>query len=139
MTVNDDTAQVLTRPVGHRHSTRLFRWRALTFVVVCAAAVLAVAYVSTALELRRLQGTSGVAADQQAAQLVARIGAHLALPKEKPTIATVDDAKKLVGQSFFKAAHDGDKVLIYAQTQEAILYRPSTDMVIEVAHVSIKH
>lgn len=56
---------------------------------------------------------------------------------EDPTIASVVDASKLSGQAFFANAQNGDKVIMYAQAKKAILYRPSTDKIIEVAPINI--
>jgi cytoskeletal protein RodZ len=51
---------------------------------------------------------------------------------ETPTIATVSDATKLSSQVFFKDAHDGDRFFVYNKSQKAVLYRPSTNMIINV-------
>lgn len=55
------------------------------------------------------------------------------IPSETPTIATISDASKLRAQQFFAKAQNDDKVLIYSSAQRAILYRPSTNKIIEVA------
>lgn len=52
---------------------------------------------------------------------------------EDPTLATVTDQAKLKDQDFFKNSLNGDKVLIYTKAHKAILYRPSTNRVIEFA------
>jgi hypothetical protein len=70
--------------------------------------------------------------------LVKKISMHMALPSEKPTIATVENTKKLTNQTFFKNARNGDKVLMYTQNKKAILYRPSEDKIIEVAYLNVK-
>lgn len=58
------------------------------------------------------------------------------LPEDEvPTVATITDSTKLARQPFFKHAKNGDKVLIYIKIQKAILYRPSTKKIIEVAPV----
>lgn len=57
----------------------------------------------------------------------------MALPNEKPTVATVSDIEKLKDQEFFTKAKNGDKVFIFPKAQKAILYRPSTKKLIEVA------
>lgn len=57
------------------------------------------------------------------------------LPDEIPTIATVTNKEKLPDQTFFKQAEDGDKVFIFTQAQRAILYRPSSGKVIDIAPV----
>ena len=65
------------------------------------------------------------------------VGKHMSLPKESPSIARVSDKTALNGQAFFKQAQDGDKVLIYKKAKMAILYRPSTDRIINVSTISI--
>lgn len=73
----------------------------------------------------------------ETARLVTAIGKLYALPTgEEPTIATVSDPAKLKDQPFFANAQKGDKVLVYAKAQKAILYRPITNRIIEVAPLS---
>lgn len=79
-----------------------------------------------------------VAATQQVNNLVSQVGKLVELPSgQTPTIATVTDKTKLSSQSFFKNAENGDKVLIYTQAKRAVLYRPSTNKVIEIAPLNI--
>jgi hypothetical protein len=67
-------------------------------------------------------------------QLVEKVGKLIILPaNEEPDIATVIDLNKLKDQPFFAKAQVGDKVLIYSQAKKAVLYRPSTNEVIELA------
>lgn len=78
------------------------------------------------------------AVKQEAINLKNRVSQLVEVPEgQEPTIATVQDVSKLQGQDFFKNAQNGDKVLIYAEAKKAILYRPSTDKIIEVAPVNI--
>ncbi|HUD19971.1 MAG TPA: LytR C-terminal domain-containing protein [Patescibacteria group bacterium] len=77
-------------------------------------------------------------AQQEVKSLVADVGKLMTLPTdETPTIATVQDKDKLKGQAFFSHAQNGDKVLIYTNAKEAILYRPSLGKIIAVAPVNI--
>jgi hypothetical protein len=70
--------------------------------------------------------------------LVAKVGVLIELPSgETPTIATVTDITKVKDQAFFTNAQNGDKLLIYPQAKKAILYRPSTNKVINVAPLVI--
>ncbi len=56
---------------------------------------------------------------------------------ETPTVAAVSDVSKLQGQQFFVNAKNGDQVLIYSNAKKAILYRPSTNKIIEVGPVNL--
>lgn len=107
-------------------------------VLIVGAAAAGTAYYQSAKELNRLRNSPAVSADQEVKDLVAKVGAHMALPSEKPTIATVEDTQKLAGQAFFKHARNGDKVLMYAESKKAILYRPATDKIMEVAYLNIQ-
>lgn len=59
---------------------------------------------------------------------------------EEPTIASVSDAAKAKEQSpaFFANAQNGDRLLIYSKAKKAILYRPSTNKIIEVSALNIE-
>lgn len=84
------------------------------------------------------QPQKDTSAEDEAAQLKEEIGQFLELPQnEEPTVVTVVDADKVRNQSFFKNAQNGDKVLLYATSGKAILYRPSTKKVIEVAPINL--
>lgn len=75
---------------------------------------------------------------KETAALLEEVSKLMALPKdEAPTVATVSDIEKLKGQSFFKSAQNGDKMLIYASTKKAILYRPSEKRIIDVGFVNL--
>jgi len=72
------------------------------------------------------------------ASLITSVEKIMELPKnEVPTTATVVDLAKLKGEAFFRNAMVGDKVLAYAGRMLAILYRPSTGKIIEVAPIVV--
>ncbi len=79
--------------------------------------------------------------EQQEAELnevVAKVGALYALPnEEKPSLATVQDINKLKDQPFFSNAQNGDKLLIYSAAKQAIIFRPSTNKIINVGPIAI--
>lgn len=96
-------------------------------------------YVQYQQATTKLQKSAPAAASRQIDTVVARVGKLIILPSdEKPsTLATVADASKLKDQSFFANAKDGDKVLVYSKQKRAILYRPSTNQLVNVAAVTL--
>jgi hypothetical protein len=78
------------------------------------------------------------AAKLESERIQKAISALIEVPNdEEPTIATVTDPSKLGNQDFFKNAQKDDRVIIYAKAKKAILYRPSTGKIIEVAPLNI--
>ncbi len=76
------------------------------------------------------------ATEEEIISITKILSESIELPKdEEPTMATVVDREKLQDQEFFHNAENGDKVLIYANARKAILYRPGTEKIIEVAPV----
>ena len=110
---------------------------AVIIVLVAVVGALTYGYVTTRNELMRVAGDNKDSGKSETEQLVQKIGAYLELPNEEPTLATVNDASKLKTQNFFKNAENGDKVLIYQQAGRALIYRPSTQKVIEYARVNL--
>ncbi len=73
---------------------------------------------------------------EEASEILGVVSSYMELPQdENPTIATVVDKEKLADQPFFVHAIEGDKVLVYTNAKKAILYRPETKKVIEVAPI----
>jgi len=76
--------------------------------------------------------------DLQVKELINRLNQFIELPKnEEPTVATVSNKDQLKSQSFFKNAENGDKILIYTDAKKAILYRPSSEKIIEIAPINL--
>lgn len=65
--------------------------------------------------------------------IVEKVGKLMELPEENPLLATVTDKEKLKEQYFFSKAQNGDVVMVYSDSKKAILYRPSTNKIIEVS------
>ncbi len=82
-------------------------------------------------------GTDGKLNSAAVKALIDEVGDKMELPQnETPTIATVTDVTKLADQPFFRNAKNGDKVMIFGSTKEAILYRPSIHKIIAVAPIN---
>ena len=85
-----------------------------------------------------LKNNPNVEAAKETERLVSALGKLIELPKgEIPTIATISDKEKLKDQPFFKGAENGDKLFAYNTAMIAILYRPSSNKIINVAPISI--
>jgi len=77
--------------------------------------------------------------DISSEEVIEMVGQLMVLPlDEKPTVATVSDPKKLLGQPFFDRAEEGFKVLIYARSGKAILYDPKQDKIVEVGPINFR-
>jgi hypothetical protein len=95
-------------------------------------------YISTKNQLEQAKNSPSGTGTTQTDQLVGKVAQLVDLPQgETPTIATVNDASKLKKQQFFASAKDGDKVLIFSKAGKAVLYRPSTNRVIEYSTVNL--
>jgi hypothetical protein len=71
------------------------------------------------------------------ADIVARAGKHILLPAGIPKVITIGEVEKLKSeQPFFANAVNGDKLLVYPS--KAIIYRVSSDLIIEVAEINSK-
>lgn len=109
-------------------------------IVVAAIAAAGVMYQKYQETKKKVDALSNPqeAARQETQKTIDAVGKLIELPSnETPTIATITDKDKLKEQAFFAKAENNDKVLIYPQAKKAILYRPSTNKVIEVGAVNI--
>ena len=101
------------------------------------AVLLAAAGVFGVLQWReneRLKDPDYVAtqAQRDADELVTKVSKLMIVPDESPTIATVKDAEKLrTSEVFFKDVENGDKILIFAAAQTAVVYRESDNRIIK--------
>lgn len=79
-----------------------------------------------------------IATKEEIKSITSKLSKMIELPKdEEPTIATVLDKSKLKDQPFFKKAENGDKVIMYVKSLKAILYRPSTNKVIDFSIITM--
>lgn len=76
---------------------------------------------------------------REVVSLVQKVGKLMILPHgETPVVATVTNAQLLKqSQPFYQDAQNGDVLMIYSQAQRAILYRPGTDMIINVGPIYV--
>ncbi len=111
--------------------------RILSIIIVVIAVVAGYFYFQYQKTQKLLQNPT-LAAQEEVKALVTKVATLMELPKdEQPTVATISDKSKLKDQPFFINAENGDKVLIYTNAKKAIIYRPSTNKIIEVGPVNI--
>lgn len=112
------------------------KWIALA-IVILAVTLLAYGYINTRNQLAELSNPKK-ANQNQTQELVSEISKYAQLPTgETPTVATVQDVSKLKGQPFFAGAQNGDKVLIYTKANKAVLYRPSTNKILQYSTINL--
>lgn len=83
-----------------------------------------------------LLSDSAAVTRQDIKDTAAKVGRFVELPTdETPNIATISDLSKVATQPFFAKASLGDKALIYSKAKLAVLYRPSSDTIVEIAPI----
>ena len=84
-------------------------------------------------QYKKIKNNPQVVSEEETKAIISEVGKLMELPEGTPSLATVQDKEKLKDQSFFRKAENGDKVLIYTDAKQAILFRPSAKKIIEVA------
>lgn len=106
-------------------------------LVVAVAAGVSWYFYSEYQKAQALLKNPSTALAQNDKEIIQKVSKLIELPDEKPTLAEVSDKGKLASQPFFSKAENGDKVLIFSNAKKAVLYRPSTNKIIEVGPVTI--
>lgn len=124
-------------PEIHRARAARTRGRERAVMLIAAGIIAVIVLILAAYGITRAWGSVFGGTEYEMKSLVHNVGEHMLLPEnETPTLATVTDMHALEGQPFFRNAKEGDKVLMYLISQQAILYRPSIDKIIEVGPIT---
>lgn len=108
----------------------------LFLLVLCLAATSGYFYYQYQ-KLSKSPVATQIQAEEDAQKMIKAVGKLILLPKdESPTVATVTDVEKLKDQPFFKDAKNGNKVLIYPNLKQVIVYDPEANMIINVGSVN---
>ena len=77
--------------------------------------------------------------ERETNKVVRKVSKLMILPEdEMPSLVTVSNKEEInENQEFFKLTEDGDKMLIYRQARKAILYRPKSNRIVNVAPVNV--
>ena len=125
-----------TKPNTHPLPVDFFRRHYLPLIIVAALLLVLGAYeFGRSSVYRAYPQLAGI---EQANAMLAKVAELIQLPAgETPTMATINDAASVVKtQPFLSSAENGDVLIVYANAQEAILYRPSTNKLIAVGPVN---
>ena len=110
----------------------------LLILSLAALGVVYSQYQKTQNDLAKIKNDPQAVRVEETKKLLEQVSRVMVLPSsEIPTVATITDISKLKNQPFFAKAQNGDKLLIYTDAKRAILFRPSTNKVIDVAPVNI--
>ncbi|MES2985507.1 MAG: hypothetical protein V4686_00070 [Patescibacteria group bacterium] len=74
-------------------------------------------------------------AQKELTTIVENVGKIMIIPSdETPQVAIIQDVDSLKkAQDFFKDAQNGDKILVYTKARKAIIYRDTTNQIVNVA------
>ena len=86
---------------------------------------------------QKLLANPAEAIKEETRTITQKLGKLMELPAgEEPSVATIMDKDKVKDQPFLARSQNGDKVIVYSKALKAILYRPSTNKVIDVVPVN---
>lgn len=128
--------QATGHPTHQEHKTSKSK-----IIVIIIASVLFVASIAAAsffyLQYKSIKDNPNSVNQEKTTQLTQKVGKLYKLPDETPTIASITDKDKLKSQPFFKNAENGDQLLIYPKTKLAIIYRESSNIIINVGPITL--
>jgi len=107
-------------------------WANILVVVIFLGLAITAGYLWWQYKKAAPSAQTATVADETVA-IVEKIKNQADLPPETPVLATITDPT--TDQPLFSDALSGDKVLIYIQAKKAILYRPSSNEVIETINL----
>ncbi|HMS25076.1 MAG TPA: hypothetical protein PKB15_05245 [Acidimicrobiia bacterium] len=116
------------------------RKKRFSFIIIMMAVLAFIALGGAVFSFLQLQDAEKdakknpkVAEKQQVSSIVNKVKKLIDVPKnETPSIVNVEDATKLKSQSFFTNVKNGDTILLYTKAKKAIIYRESTNKIINV-------
>ena len=116
------------------------RWLAVSGIAVLSIVILLLIvwrHGSPQSQIPALESVEDQAKSDEMTTLLKRVGRHFLIPEgADPVVATVLDAPALAKeQLFFQHAVNGDKLLIFRGSIQAVLYSPSRDIIVNVGPV----
>lgn len=75
--------------------------------------------------------------DDEKKSILDTLAKFIELPSDEPVIMTISDIEKLKDNPFFTNAKNEDKVIVFKDSKRAMLFRPSTNKLVEMQTVSL--
>jgi len=116
----------------HRRKKTL--WSAVAGLSVLVLAIVAAFLFKEYQDIKKTPETVAKATSQRIIEKVSNL--YLLPGNEDPTVAKIEDKSKLGGQDFFKAAENGDYLLVYTNAKVALLYRETDNKLVNVGPVN---
>lgn len=128
----DANTQQSARRARRQSGNPLMQMAIVVLVIALAAACL-----YFFIQYRRVAADPAYEARIEAERISKELAKVMVLPDDSlPVVATVSDREALQDQSFFRYAENGDRVVIFPGSMRAVLYRPSTKQVVDMAPLS---
>ena len=118
---------------GHGSQKKYILYAVYAIVLIAAVAFGGLQY----KQYHDLKKNPNKAQQSEVTRVTNEVGKLYKLPNETPTLATVQDISKLKSQPFFQNAQNGDKLLIYQGARQAIIYRESSNQMVNVGPIAI--
>lgn len=84
------------------------------------------------------QTSEGELETETSARIVEKVGKLFELPQdEEPTVAQIQYKNKLKDQNFFDKAQNGDYMLVYEKAKTVLIYRESSNKVINAGPINV--
>ena len=135
---------VLQRAIRRKNKKikRLYIGIALLVVLMISGAIFGALQYKSLKDENALLSNPQESARVEKEKLKKNVAALIDVPQdEEPQFLSVTDATQLKqkGEAFFAKAENGDQVLLYQNAKKVVLYRPSTNKVIEVAPITVNN
>lgn len=113
----------------HKQGRGRRRRRAVTSILLVLLLAISAASVLLFIKYREAVDDNPKTQERRTIQQVTDI---LEAPDEQPSVVTVLDASKLSNKQLAERAHDGDKLLVYAEHKRVVIFRPSSGKIVDM-------
>ncbi|HVZ66916.1 MAG TPA: hypothetical protein VG917_01510 [Patescibacteria group bacterium] len=126
------------KDVPHKNNFILPTKKMLIVLVVALTSVLAIFAYTKLRPAGQNSHVLGATTETKETSMIEKVAQIVAIPnQEQPSqIANISNIKKFSNNPFFINGQNGDVLIIYEKSKEAVLYRPSTNQVVAIGPFS---